>query len=497
MTIGAQPFGRAPLGGTGANPDVLQQLSLQIGPMDVTPLLLWGTARITKELNGRDELEFTLKTDSGYVPSLGETVILSYQSAPSFVGTVHERDVRFLSEAESTNIVSQVRCVDLNEVADRRIVAEIFENMSTGEIVRQIVEKYLFPEFIMYGDIQEGPLVELMVIPYLTVAQCLDELSEKSGFHWNIASSRHLNFVSRTTSPAPFTITSANAVFRGFQGSRTRNQYRNVQYVDGGKAITDPRSEFFRGDGTIRTFNVEYPVYKEPTVTKNFVVQTVGIRGVDTGKQWYWNLDENAIGQNPDDPVLVSTDVLQVLYSGSFKIIVIVEDAAAILARQSVEVTSTGRYEQLFRDDSIDGQNLVQDKGLSLLKRYDTLDSVIDFETDVSGLDIGQLASVNVPELGITGDHLITRIDIQWIRPETRRYRVTASTGDVKGRFQDFFAQLLGGAKSIKIREGEVLQQVTAMQDFSSVTDSITATLVNVAADDFGVGEFGPGEFGP
>ena len=42
-----------------------------------------------------------------------------------------------------------------------------------------------------------------------------------------------------------------------------------------------------------------------------------------------------------------------------------------------------------------------------------------------------------------------------------------------------------------------MLQQVTAVKDLSGVTDSITATLVNVAADDVGVGEFGPGEFGP
>jgi hypothetical protein len=391
-----------------------------------------------------------------------------------------------------------VRCVDINEVADRRIVVEIFESQSAGDAVVQVVTKYLLSEGIFHGDIQDGPLITRMVVPYMTVAEFLDELCSQSGFHWNIDTNKFLNFFARTTSPAPFTITTGNAVFRGLTGKRTRNQYRNVQYVDGGRGITGVRTEQFKGDGTLRTFSVEYPLFEVPTIELNFNPQTVGIRGIDTDKQWYWNSDENAIGQEPTGPVLTTTDLLTVTYRGTFNVISIVEDSSAIIERKGVQ-GGTGRYEQLFRDDNIDGTDLVQEKGLSLLRRYAEFSDVIDFEVDIEGLDIGQIATVSVPELNQSGDYLIMKIDITFILSQsqvTRRFRVTATTGEVKGRFQDFFTQLLGSRQAIKLRDGEILQEVTAVHDGVSLHDTNTADLVNKTSDVCGSALCGYAEFG-
>jgi hypothetical protein len=491
----SRPLGSATFGGLGLTQSAQTFLMLQVGPLNVNDQLVWRSQKIKRELNGRDELEFSLINITGYVPAIGESVRLFWRQALAFVGTVHERDVQFISEGDSVYTTVSVRCVDINEVADRRIVTEVYENQSAGDIVVQIVTKYLVPENISHGDIQDGPLVSRMVIPYLTVADTLDELCEQSGFHWNIDNSQALNFFSRETSPAPFTVTSANAVFRGMRGSRTRNQYRNVQYVDGGRGITDPRIEQFIGDGTLRTFNVEYPLFETPTIQRNFSEQTVGIRGVDEGKQWYWNSEETAIGHDPSEPVMVETDHLIVSYRGTFDLVSVVEDSAAILERQSVEF-GTGRYEQVHTDDNIDGQDLVQEKGLSLLRRYASLDDVVQFEVDTEGLDVGQLLSINVPELGLVDSFLITNIDISWVSPDLRRFIVTATTGELKGQFQDFFAQLLGGRKAISIREGEVLQEVASVRDLVGVTDISSATLTNVTFDVIGTAEVGFSEAG-
>lgn len=519
MTMGVRPLGGAPLGGLAGTPGVTN-FTLQIGPVDVTPLLRVYTYRLRQELNGRDELEFTLisnqasyildetgnpildelgnpiptEDSTGYVPLLGQQVILSIDGGLIFNGSVHERDVEFLSEADSDYTVIQVRCVDLNELADRHIVGEVYENQSAGAIVRAIVAKYLAAELIQIGDVQDGPMVSRVVFSYRTAAACFDELSEQSGMHWNIDQQRTMHFFSRTTAPAPFTITSANAVFRGLRGSRTRNQYRNVQYVDGGHGVTDPRNERFKGDSTLRSFNVEYPVYQKPTITRNFLAQTVGIRGIDTGQQWFWNKGETAIGQGDGD-VMAATDFLDVLYQGLYPLLQIVESTASILERQLVE-GGTGRYESLDRDDQLDGQALVEEKGMSLLRRYGSLDEVIDFETDVPGLAIGQLVTVLVPELGLDGGFLITHLETQSLLPETRRFRVTATTGELKGTFQDFFARLLTTERPITIREGEVLQEVMALHDLVGVTDSVEATLADFAIGEFGTGEVGTGEFG-
>lgn len=496
MPIGGRPFGRAPLGGTGFSPAGQAGVLLKIGAIDVTPMLRWPGIRTAKELNARDDMEVELITTTGYVPALGEQITLLYNGGIEFLGTIHSRDIAFLSEADDLWTEMKLRCVDLNELADRHLVIDIFENRSAGTIVRQIVTKYLAADNIQIGDVQEGPFVTRFVAAYLTIAQCLNELCEQSGFHWNIDASRTLNFRARTTAPAPFTITQSNAVFKALRGTRTKNQFRNVQYLDGGKGVTDPRTENFPGDGTTRTFNVEYPLFEAPTITRDGAVQSVGIRGVDENKDWYWNKGETALGHDPERPVLIASEAIQVLYRGTFDLVGIVEDVAAIQERREVEGGS-GRYEHLHRDDGIDGEDNVQDKAISLLRQFSTLDDSTDFETFVPGLAIGQLATLDVVELLLQGDFLITKLETEFIEPNVRRFQVSATTGDVKGRYQEFFAQMLSSKRTVALRDGETLQEALVMHDLVGVTDSIEATLVDVVADEFGPGEFGPGEFGP
>jgi hypothetical protein len=234
----------------------------------------------------------------------------------------------------------------------------------------------------------------------------------------------------------------------------------------------------------VQSFNVEYPIYAAPTVTRNFAPQTVGIRGIDEGQQWFWNKGETAIGQG-DGTTLVTTDFLQVNYQGLFDLIQVVEDLSAIQERIDVQGGS-GRYEMLDRDDNLDGQQLLEEKGLSLLRRYASLDEVIDFETDVPGLAIGQLATVDVPELGLDDTFLITQLEVAPLLPTTRRFRVTATTGEIKGTYQELFKKLLSSAQPITIREGEILQEVSALHDLVGVTDSI----VESTLADFSVGVF-------
>ena len=496
MTLGARAFGKSPFGGTGVSFAGQDLFIVVIGPNDVTALIDWRSPspRIQKQLNGRDEFECTLLSSTGYVPALGESVQVYFERGLQFGGSVHERDVEFLTERSGQHTVSKIRCVDHSAIAHRRRVFEVFEDVSAGAIVRFIIFKYLAAEFVEPGDIQEGPLVTRMVAN-MSVAEALDELSEKSGFFWNISATFVLNFFARTTKPSPFTIDSSNAVFRHIRGSRTRNQYRNVQYVDGGRGVTDPRGERFRGDSLQRTFHVEYPLFKTPMISRNGQPQTVGIRGIDSEKDWYWNAGETAIGQDPLGDLLGANEVLEVFYVGRFNLLQIVEDTSAILERQAVEGGS-GRHEQLDRDDQLDGQDLVQDKGLALLSHYGTLDDVAEFGTDIAGLDTGQLLTINVPALILEGPFLITQMDISWMARSTRRFRVTATTGELKGRAEEFFTRLLGSRQSIAIREGEILQEVLATHDPVRVSDSMVMTLIDVVVDEFGPGEFGSAEMG-
>lgn len=492
MIIGGTPYGSTPFGGEGATL-FSGNLVLQIGPVDATPYLFYGSYKLTEQLNGRDEATFDLIANDGYVPLVGQTILFSLNGGLLFAGTVHERDIVFLSESRSDYAQVTVRAVDWNEIADRHVVVEVFESMTVGAIVRAIVTKYLAGDGITIGDVQEGPLVARMVCAYQTAASCFDDLFSQSGMHWNIDEHKALNMFVRTTSPSPFVVTSANAVFRALKGTKTRNLYRNVQYVQGGKGVTDQRVESFVGDGTLTSFNVQYPVHAAPTITLNFQPQTVGIRGVDTTQQWFWAKGETAIGQGSGTP-LQATDTLAVTYKGQYDLMMIVEDSAAILERQTVQ-GGTGRYEHLDGTTTVDGQDLITEEGLDLLRQYATLDEVVTFETDLPGLAIGQLVTLNVPELGLSDDFLITDLETVTLVGTSQRFTVTATTGDLKLTFSDFFKRFLAFNQPILLNDTTVLNQVLAMHDPVGVTDSVTATLATYAGGEWGTGEAGTAEF--
>lgn len=497
MTLGGGQFGVEPFGsGQSGGPagTSIPGLLLRIGAMDATVYLRVFTYRLIQDLNSRDEADCTLLNHVGYVPQIGESFELSLNGGVLFAGTVQERDVTFISEGRSDYLVIEVKAVDWNELADRHTVAEIYQHMTAGAIVRAIVTTYLAGEGVTIGDVQDGPLVEGIKFAYASAASCFDQLSQQTGYHWTIDAKKALSFFARTTTPAPFTLTSANAVFRKLKSSRTRNQYRNVQYLAGGKGVTDPRTEFFVGDGTRQSFDVQYPVNSVPAIELNNVPQTVGIRGVDEGTQWLWNAGETAIGQNGGS-ALRSTDRLSVTYQGQWTITYVVQDAAAILERQAVQ-GGTGRYEQLEQDTSLEGLLNVQDKAMALLRRFASIDDVADFETDVPGLAVGQLLTVNVPELGLVGEFLITHLETTSLLLSTRRFMVTATTGELKGTWQEFVTRLIASDQPITIQDNAPLALAMALSSPVGVSDSVTAVLTNAATGEWGTGEAGTAEFG-
>jgi hypothetical protein len=94
---------------------------------------------------------------------------------------------------------------------------------------------------------------------------------------------------------------------RGVVATGSLNQYRNRQMVSY-EELTAVRTETFAGDGFTQTFGVEFPIALAPTVSVNGVAQTVGIGGLEDGKQWYWNRGANEVAQELTDAPLFGLD---------------------------------------------------------------------------------------------------------------------------------------------------------------------------------------------
>jgi hypothetical protein len=374
-----------------------------------------------------------------------------------------------------------ISCVDQSALADRWLVAESYDDQTCGYIVNDLITRYLAQEGVTVGTIQDGPSVVRAVFPYVKVSQALNELAELAGFSWWISADKTLHFVSRDTNKAPWNITDTSPI-RGVRIRSNKSQYRNRQYIRAGQDVTDLQTESFKGDGEQQTFTIGFKVAKVPVVKVNGVEQSVGIRGVEDGKAWYWNKNEKEITQErtatplkgADESAGTPADVLTIDYYGYFPILVVADETSQISARKSVEGGS-GIYEYIEEQPSIDNADAALDIARGKLRKYGRINRELTFETDKTGLQAGQLIIVDLPIHNVyNASFLIYRVSISDYTPDgDLRYNVHAVDGEAMGGWETLFKTLARQGGTFTIRENEVLVKLKTMRDTVGSGDSL------------------------
>ena len=502
--IGSSPFGGAPFGGgmfgtPGPPGGVDDGYRLTIGPQtDAINYLYYNSYRLKAQANGRNTLSFRLVVADGFAPVRGQAVQLTLNGNRLFSGTIFSRRVAFLGHSSTGWLEMEVECVDRNAVADRRLIGEVYLNTRVGDIYRDIVAQTLSAEGVTTEGVLDGPLVTKVVFNNIPVAQAFDQLFDLTGHYWNIDYYNVLTTGPRGISLAPFALdVGVNGIMRDFRDTETLAQYRNSQLVDGGKGITNVRTERFPGDGETRTWTVEYPIYEQPTIDIDGIPvdpNTIGIRGLDEEKAFYWSKGSQQIGQDKDQAVIVSTDTIGITYRGLFDILTSVVDADGIAERQAVEGGS-GLYEAITSEDKLDGDDVVMQRGLGLLRRY-SLGSDIEVETDQDGLAVGQQVEVTVAPMGITARlYLIMGLEMHGLTPERRRYRIQATTGELRGTFSEFWKRVFR-RNPLTQNEGPVLQKVLQFRERTDYSDTLAVTAPAYAQQGWGTSKEGESQWG-
>ncbi len=340
-----------------------------------------------------------------------------------------------------------ISCIDYSAYTDRFYVAEIYENMTAGDIMADIVSKYLADDGVTAGSLTDGPTVTRAIFDYTTVNAAFNELANITGFLWWIDNRKQLHFADRSATVAPWAITPGGGGYSNPKINLTRDQYRNQQGIKAGKDRTNPgQSASFTGDGYNRTFTMKFPLADPPTILVNGLTQTVGLQTENL--QWIWAPDSPTITQNDkgkdetgaeiEIPALTASDVIDVVYTGFFGIAFLHNDPDAIRERQAIEGGS-GIYENYVTETGIDSLDVAIQHVQGLLNRYGVIPETVTFETRRSGLAPGQLIDIDIPGLAIGGTYLITQIGYSDDSGLFMRYTVTALSGLYIGGWVEFF----------------------------------------------------------
>lgn len=393
-------------------------------------LPLGGSIKISDKVFERSTASFDIVTNEDVRFLKGQNVVIYDDNGVTikFEGYIESSTEVWIGDRVGigANLKHSVNCIDQHYLADKRIVARAYVNQYAGSIVKDIVDGFLGNEPILgnyivsgvqkgegvtIGHVEDGPVMYQVVFNYVPASQAIEALAEQCGFWWMIRPNKSLWFGSRTADVSSLIVESQDAINVNVTDSNSR--YRNRQYIRGGRDITDPQTEIQVGDGQKSAFTMAFPVAEEPTIAVSiaggaYVGKTVGIGGVDTGKQWYWNKSEYPVFQDPSIAKLTTADKVRVIYRGEFDIIILSFDQAEIEGRKAIEDDDTSGFVDEITDDmNIKGRDAAFQLAGGLLANYSVTGRTVTFETYVEGIKPGQLITINFPEHNLDSNQFL------------------------------------------------------------------------------------------
>ncbi len=452
-------------------------LTVTIGGNSVT--IVKNSLSIDKRIEERSTASFSIiDLDSSQEYIKGQVVEIYDEDSTDdeFTGFIDTPESQRLGK--TSGVVWTITCVVNTYLADKRIAAESYESQTAGYIVDDLFDKYLAAEGVTIGAIQTGPTITQAVINYVRVSDAFDALGEKAGFIWYIDEDCKLYFIDRITYTAPWTATSDDMLPDPRPRLSGGNPlYRNRQYIRGGKAVTDLQTENRTGDGETKSFALGFPLAQEPTITVDSVTQTVGIKGVETGKDVYWNKGDNTIYF---DTAPANTKAIVIQYYGQYNIIAISTDNAEIATRQAIE-GGTGYVDDISDEMDNDTAEAAFQSAAAKLQEYCRDAQQFTYSTRRYGLKPGQLQTVNYPLLGLSSVQML--IESVRITQESDEpiYTITAVVGPKIGSWAKYFKTLSRDRKIIvdklSVGEDSILIILVQESETTGLSEAVTETV--------------------
>jgi len=246
----------------------------------------------------------------------------------------------------------------------------------------------------------------------------MNSLAQSSGdYWWDVdQDTGETLFAGREAQPAPFILYSTDFLNKpatqsaggtsGVQPTNSADTYRNQQIVTNTISLVTVTGEEKIANGTDTSWNLAYPLYSAPTITVGGVAKTVGQKGIDTGKDLYWQPGNNTISQDSGAAKIPNGYVFSFSYVGQYADQVIENNLAEQAARKAVE-GGTGIVV-----DIVDGQGMLSSNAVTyaqgLLARNGNNDTVsLVGTTTRPGLQQGMVVPVFLPEFGLNNRQLL------------------------------------------------------------------------------------------
>ena len=262
--------------------------------IDSEAIIVSPSWSISDKINARSTLNVTVLDKQSATISEGAEFQMFNGATKIFEGVI----LRIRKYESDPNVLYyNLDIVDNSALADRRVIAKTYVNQTAGDIVTDLIAEVLGEELVTAGTIATGPIIKKAVFNYIKCSAALDYIKNVTGLNWNIDKDKQLQFFDRSTNISPFTLNST-VQHSKFQQESNMDEYRNIQYVRGGRGRTATQEDEIptpAPDGKSRSFVVRFPIAEQPTLEINLNgagwvaidAGDIGVNGLSTNKKWY------------------------------------------------------------------------------------------------------------------------------------------------------------------------------------------------------------------
>ena len=425
---------------------------------------------IDSEVNARPGASVELVDSTGtvnYAALMGTavTIVNDIDSSVAFAGVLSEYE--WETVLGTSAIAWSLSFAGYEAICDHVLIFDYYDDSTytlTSDVVGAIITDYLAAYGISAGTIESGSSISEITYNGQSATEALNELAKRDGFIWFIDSDKKLNYMAQTSYTAPWNVTAAEGNYISLGGSGSLDNYANTIYQRGPEnGISDIRTESQVGDSARREFKLTYAAHSDVSVKVGGVAKTLGIKGVDSGKDFYWNQGDDIIYQDEGGTLLTSGDTLAVTYRGQVSMFVKIEDKEEIAARAAAESTS-GIYEALFEDSSAIYLDLNVSAAETHLRQMPFDRADLSYQTDKGGLRAGMLQHIVHTGRGVDDDFLIISISASEMTDHSSdtdnfnlRYTVSCVNGERADDWIEYWRRI-AGVKDYSLRDNETVQ---------------------------------------
>lgn len=463
----------------------MADIVIKINGTDRTSLIDWRTFQFDQAITHQiDTVKFVIKRypTKTFKPSLSDDIIIEEDAVKIFGGQIVETNE--VIEAGLQQI--QVVCKDHSHEMDGRLVVNTFKATTIDAIIQSIIDDFLPPGFTKNTTVTNA--VEFIAFNYEQPSKVLQQLCEEVGADWFVDENKVIQFFTKGTFAAPFSLTdtSGNYVFNSLIIRRTIKNLRNIIFVRGGTFDGTLFEEVQEADGDKETFDFGFRYSEVEWLVdrgSGFVAETFGIDNITDPAtvDWLYNFQEKAMklgaGTKP-----AAGDKTKI--RGLPKIPVIIQ------TRDNVSIGEHGEREHKIIDKSIDTKEAARQRARGELIAWKDQVNEGGFTTRESGLKVGQEILIQSTIRGIDETFIISRIKTRMEGPTNLVHFATLMTQRTFGIIEFLQGQLIAKDKEIEINADEVLDLIQAALETINFSEAVaTSTEHNLQTESMVLGE--------